>query len=652
MSLLEMNKFDTLGLVVIDELHMIGDGSVRGATLESLIIKCKLAAFKHNPSCRMLGMSATLSNFEDLANFMEAEVAKDQFRPVELKEYVKLDRTLYDATEVSTRKLCYEDMKLLKRFPAEHNDGDDLVSLVSEVIPEKSCLIFCPTKKHCENTALFLVKEFAKTKRLRAHLSREKSRAIAAIRESNEGNICPILFQTIPSGIAYHHSGLTPDEREVIESSFLKGIISCIVSTSTLAAGVNLPAERVIIREPRVGREFLSKAQYQQMCGRAGRAGMTESGLSILMASARDHEKVKELIESPVPSCKGALLELPNDLSALLLNLLHTKLVTSVDELRNTIEKSTFSALRYTCDVVRDVTEKAIQELFSRKLVEQMDDYISVTPDGRGIVKSLIGVDRCGEIHEHLFKATNALSVRNHLHLIFISTSLFEESELPLEVDSWLLFESFMDLSPDEKMSAKVMEITESIISRARDTGRCDHKLKRFFITLLVYDAYQHRMDIDTLSRRYGMQRGVVYSLLNQVASHASSLFRFVEEKKENLWAFVSLLPEMCMRLTYCCNPELVPLMQLPGVKLPRAKQLLHAGYKDIVTIAKSKDREMVSKIDKLNLFQARRIIKSARHIVLGLKDELEEQVMSMELNESSNVLDVSNSVIDDPFNP
>lgn len=653
MSLIEMNKFDTLGLMVVDELHMIGDGSGRAATLESLIIKCKLASFKRNPSFRMLGMSATLSNFNDLEKFMDAEVIRDKFRPVELKEYVKIEKSLYDATNVMSKKHRFEDMKLIKRFPDKHKDCDDLVSLVSEIIPDKSCLIFCPTKKHCETVATFLTTAFLRIKELRKHRPKEKEKAISAIQDSNDGSICPILLRTIPSGIAYHHSGLTPDEREVIESSFLSGVISCIVCTSTLAAGVNLPAERVIIREPYVGREFLSKAQYQQMCGRAGRAGMTDSGLSILMCTKKDVENVQKLIESPVPSCTGSLMERKNDLAALLLNLFHTQLVCRADQAREAIERNSFSVLQTDPKEVNEMIEMCIQQLLNRNLIEEIDGNIFVTMDGRGIVKSLINVDRCSEIHNHLVSATNSLSVRNHLHLIYISTSLFAEAELPYEVDAWLLFESYMHLTEEEKTSAGVMGFDITMITRARDTGRCDSNLKRLFITLIVYDAYQNKLDLDMLSRRFGLQRGQIYSLLNQVASHASSLFRFVEEKKENLWAFASLLPEMCQRLTYCCNPELIPLMELPGVKISRAKQLVNAGYRDIVSLAKAKDKDLTSKIDNINSNQARKIIKAARYKIKGLTEELEEQVESMAFNESSNnILDVSNSAITDPFDP
>ena len=92
------------------------------------------------------------------------------------------------------------------------------------------------------------------------------------------------LLDGLPHGVAYHHAGLTMAERELVEEGFRKGFISVLAATSTLAAGVNLPAGRVIIRSMSIGKGNLQVVQYRQMSGRAGRPGFAAATLSLFAA--------------------------------------------------------------------------------------------------------------------------------------------------------------------------------------------------------------------------------------------------------------------------------------------------------------------------------------------------------------------------------
>ncbi|CAM9304270.1 unnamed protein product, partial [Discosporangium mesarthrocarpum] len=78
----------------------------------------------------------------------------------------------------------------------------------------------------------------------------------------------------VREGIAFHHGGLVVEERAILEEAFREGTVRVLVATSTLAAGVNLPAHRVIVRSPTIAGKKLSPESFRQMSGRAGRMGV------------------------------------------------------------------------------------------------------------------------------------------------------------------------------------------------------------------------------------------------------------------------------------------------------------------------------------------------------------------------------------------
>ena len=147
-------------------------------------------------------------------------------------------------------------------------------------------------------------------------------RVLEQLRRTQVG-LDAILEKTVPSGVAFHHAGLTFDEREIIEGAFRQGVIRVLVATSTLSSGVNLPARLVIVRTPFFQKSLIDILVYKQMVGRAGRKGVDERGESVLICKPNEQSKVINLFKSApkaVSSCLGqsrGQKGRPGDMSAL-----------------------------------------------------------------------------------------------------------------------------------------------------------------------------------------------------------------------------------------------------------------------------------------------------------------------------------------------
>ena len=335
--LLEENSTHQLGVVIVDELHMIGDHH-RGYLLELLLTKLMFVHQKyqkvppsHDPmnsepndrlelsqstSVQLIGMSATLPNLSTLASWLQAELYHTDFRPVPLKEMVKIGPTIYT-----------DDFKKLKDIDQSESvpgDEDDILLLCRErIIQGHSVLIFCPTKVWCENLATTLAGALAgfvdcRDERGKPFLDVSSLVGICQQLRRTQVGLDRVLEQTVPKGIAFHHAGLTFDEREIIEGAFRKSHIKILVATSTLSSGVNLPARLVIVRTPFFQRSLINILVYKQMVGRAGRKGIDESGESILICKPKERSKVVALLKSapkPVRSCLGSSKDVSNSAS-------------------------------------------------------------------------------------------------------------------------------------------------------------------------------------------------------------------------------------------------------------------------------------------------------------------------------------------------
>ncbi|KAL7035501.1 hypothetical protein ACKWTF_008409 [Chironomus riparius] len=320
-KLLEQNKLEELGMIVIDEIHLISDPS-RGYILELLLTKVLFMCKKFNYNIQLVTLSATLPNVDLLCKWLNAEFYTTDFRPIELKEMIKIGKSIYDKDMQPIRELS---CKWTEYFM---NDSDDVCELAMETILEKcQLIIFCSSKDACEQLSTNLARGIYKmlkeeSNEIQKFMNKERLEMLLEQGKSLATGIDQILERCIKYGCAFHHAGLTTDERDLIEMGFKEGIIKVLVATSTLSSGVNLPARRVIIRSPKFGPKMMDNITYRQMIGRAGRKGKDILGESILICNNTNSKMGQELLSiplKPITSClniddyshfKRALLEI------------------------------------------------------------------------------------------------------------------------------------------------------------------------------------------------------------------------------------------------------------------------------------------------------------------------------------------------------
>ncbi|OPJ75933.1 helicase POLQ-like isoform X1 [Patagioenas fasciata] len=633
-SLIETERIDDLGLVVVDELHMLGEGS-RGATLEITLAKILYTS----KNTQIIGMSATLNNVEDLQKFLQAEYYTNNFRPVELKEYVKIRDTIYAVDGKTEKGFTFSRLLNFKySSKLQKADPDHIIALVTEVIPKYSCLIFCPTKKNCENVASMVCKYLEKE--FRAHREKEKQDLIKDLKNIGNGSVCPVLKQTIPFGVAYHHSGLTNDERKSIEEAYSAGILCLLACTATLAAGVNLPARRVILRAPYVASDFLKKNQYKQMIGRAGRAGIDDAGESILIVQEKDRHLVQDLVSSPLENCySNLLLELTKGMQSLLLSLVGLKIAVTQEEVSNFmcgtllgVQQQLLSKEKSLSEIIKDGLENLIEKGLLKGRTSEKDHNtkctLTVTPLGKATYKGSIDLAYCNLLYRELKQGLEGLILESNLHLLYLATPYDMTSNCSPD---WMIYlKQFNQLSGAEQKVADIVGVPESFIIK-KASGQAIRKnvdsavVNRLYLTFVLY-ALLKETNVWSVSEKFNMSRGYVQNLLNSAASFASCVLHFCEELEE-FWVYKALLTELTKQLTYCVKTELIPLMEVAGVLEARAKQLYNAGYKTLAHLANANPEILVKVIERLSRRQAKQIISSAKMLLSEKAEALQEEV-------------------------
>jgi len=541
-----------VSILVVDEIHLLHDPS-RGPSLE-IVISCLR---RLNPSIQILALSATIRNADEIADWLNAKLITSNWRPVELKEGV-FYKGIVEFSDGS--------IKAIK----EKNDA--ITDLVIDSISENGqVLVFVNTRKATISVAKKLsltVKEFLSEKEKKS-LENLSKKIVTADHE-----IIPLsedLAGCVESGVAFHHAGLSSEQRRLIEERFKQGIIKCIVATPTLAAGVNIPARRVIIRdlwryETGFGMQPIPVLEYKQQAGRAGRPKYDKIGEAI--AIAKREEQKRRIMQDYIlaePEPIFSKLGTESALRVHILSIIASGFARDKESIVGFMS-STFYAQQSDTFLLMDSIKEVFQFLEKNGFIEIYDDRFTATLFGEKTSSLYIDPLSALQLRKALERAGYYGEIHSYSYLQAICSTPDMKSIYLRGGDEWI--EDRLD-NIRHKLLFDVPDV---------DDSEYEWFLSDFKTASLLEDWINEVSEAE-ISSKYGVGPGDIHAIIET----AEWLLHAMRELAR-IYRFESVpeLTDLIMRVKHGCKKELLNLVSLRNIGRVRARALYNAGFKTI----------------------------------------------------------------------
>ncbi len=547
--------------VVADEIHLINDAS-RGATLEVTI-----ARLLHiNKNLRLLALSATVGNAREVADWLGAELITSDWRPVELKEGIYLDG-----------KIIFSNSSSLE---IENSDEPALALALDTVNREGQSLIFINTRRGAESFAVKAAKKLKGSGIIEEKLLKEIGQEILHVLPEPT-KICRKLARTVEGGSAFHHAGLEIEQKKIVERAYKKNLIKILSATPTLAAGVNLPARRVVVREYRrydsnYGYVELSVMEIKQMLGRAGRPKYDNFGEAILIA--RSDEEKDFLLDNYIlaePENIYSKLAVESSLRTHTLATFAMGYASNTEELLDFFSKTFFGyqqesyALEALLNkIVEFLTEKGFLENGSATEFGKRTSELYIDPMSALILKNAIEVSQ--EKPSSEFSFLHAITKTSELNKLYLRKKDYDMCIAAAdEMEDFLLF------PPPSQYS---------------DPWGYEDFLSEIKTTLFFIDWIKERNE-DFLLTKYNLAPGDIRSRVE-----AADWLLYSMDVIARLFGFTKMgeISELRLRVKHGIGEELIHFVGIKGIGRVRARKLYNR-FKTIEEIKKASIKEIAS---------------------------------------------------------
>jgi helicase len=576
---------DDLSCVVADEVHLVDD-SERGPTLEVTLAKLR----QLNQNLQTVALSATIGNAGELADWLDAELVDSDWRPIELQKGVHYGDAMH-----------LEDGSQ-SRVPVR-NSEDPTAAVVRDTLEDDgSSLVFVNSRRNAEAAARRLT---GTTESFLTGDEREQLEEIAAeIRDVSDTETSEDLADAVAKGAAFHHAGLARDHRSLVEDAFRDRLLKVVSATPTLAAGVNTPSRRVVVRDWRRydgtmgGMKPLSVLEVHQMMGRAGRPGLDPYGEAVLVASS--HDELDELFERYVwadPEPVESKLAAEPALRTHILATVASNFARSREGVLDFLEGTLYAEQTADRGRLEEVTDNVIEYLVRNDFLTREGDELSPTSLGHTVSRLYLDPMSAAEIIDGLraaqrdagpttADASDGADAGGFQTASEMREQTADTADDPPELSALGLYhlvartpdmyELYLRSGDEEEYTEIAYERENELLGRAPSEyeDRFDDWLSALKTARLLED-WASELDEDEITERYSIGPGDIRGKVETAQWLLGAAESLVSELDIDA---APAIREARTRAEHGVRSELVDLAGVRGVGRKRARRLFDAG--------------------------------------------------------------------------
>ncbi len=563
-------------LVVTDEIHLLTSPE-RGPTLEVTLTRLQdILEFQ------LIGLSATISNSGEMADWLDAELVESDYRPVELShgilwqdeiEFFDSDKKVesQDNSGFETASDYSEDeAEPVDVQEIESSHGHSTKNVAADTLEkDKQALIFCSSRKGAEKSSDRLAKVN------QDYLSREEKQELERISEDilnvlgSPTSQCERLAENVKHGAAFHHAGLVNQQKEIIEDAFREGYIKTISATPTLAAGVNLPAFRVVIRDLKrytgQGMQFIPVLEYEQITGRAGRPGYDDHGEAISIAKnpGMKNEILERYIWGEAERIQSKLNAEPI-LRMHTLALIASRYCTNEEELLSFYRQTFFAHQFGDTSQVEQNIKQVLDQLRNYGFVEE--EELKPTKTGKRVSELYLDPESAHLMLEQMENAENQ-ETRAISFLFMVSRTTEMAPRLRVKDKEY------------QDLGQALMDAEPYVLENVPEEWDMEYDMfLEVMKTSLMMQEWISEVDEDALMDRFDVAPGGIRAKVSNAdwVLYSAKELAILED-----YDVVSEINRLRKRLKYGIDEELLNLVNFDQIGRVRARKLFDAGIRD-----------------------------------------------------------------------